>query len=100
MKHKLRKLLAMVMTLCMIIPTLALGAAATDTTTAPFTDIAGHWAEDTITRWADVGIVNGYPDGTFKPDEPITRAELAKIVTLAFGLTEKTEQTFADLDPA
>ena len=100
MNHKLRKLLAMVMTLCMIISTLATGAAATDTTTAPFTDIAGHWAEDTITRWADVGIVNGYPDGTFRPDEPITRAELAKIVTLAFGLTEKTEQTFADLDPA
>lgn len=97
MKHKLRKLLAMVMTLCMIIPTLATGAAATDTTTAPFTDIAGHWAEDTITRWADVGIVNGYPDGTFRPDEFITRAELAKIVTLAFGLTERTESYIYDV---
>ena len=99
MKHKLRKLLAMVMTLCMIIPTLALGAAATDTTTAQFTDIAGHWAEDTITRWADIGIVNGYPDGTFKPDNDITRAELAKIVTLAFGLTEKTVTELNGIDP-
>ncbi|HIX93784.1 MAG TPA: S-layer homology domain-containing protein [Firmicutes bacterium] len=99
MKHKLRKLLAMIMTLCMIIPTLATGAAATDTTTAPFTDIAGHWAEDTITRWADVGIVNGYPDGTFRPDEFITRAELAKIVTLAFGLETESDAPLADCDP-
>ena len=96
MKHKLRKLLAMIMTLCMIIPVLATGAVATDT---PFSDIAGHWAENTITRWADIGIVNGYPDGTFKPDEPITRAELAKIVTLAFGLTEKTATELNGIDP-
>ena len=96
MKHKLRKLLAMIMTLCMIIPVLATGAVATDT---PFSDIAGHWAEDTITRWADIGIVNGYPDGTFKPDNDITRAELAKIVTLAFGLTEKTTTELTGIDP-
>lgn len=96
MKHKLRKLLAIFMTLCMIIPVLATGAVATDT---PFSDIAGHWAEDTITRWADVGIVNGYPDGTFKPDNDITRAELAKILTLAFGLTEKTATELTGIDP-
>ena len=94
MKHKLRKLIGIILTLCMIIPTLATGAVADN---APFTDIVGHWAENTITRWADVGIVNGYPDGTFKPDEPITRAELAKIVTLAFGLTERTESYIYDV---
>ena len=96
MKHKLRKLIGIILTLCMIIPTLATGAVANN---ALFTDIAGHWAEDTINRWADVGIVNGYPDGTFRPDEPITRAELAKIVTLAFGLTEKTTTELNGIDP-
>ena len=68
-------------------------------TAISFSDITGHWAEDTITRWADVGIVNGYPDGTFRPDEFITRAELAKIVTLAFGLTEKTTTELNGIDP-
>lgn len=51
-----------------------------------FNDITGHWAENTINKWADKGIVSGYPDGTFKPDNPVTRAELSKILTLAFDL--------------
>lgn len=51
-----------------------------------FTDISGHWAESTINKWANKGIISGYPDGTFKPDSPVTRAELAKILTLAFDL--------------
>ena len=51
-----------------------------------FTDIGGHWAESTINKWADKGIISGYPDGTFKPDSPVTRAELAKILTLTFDL--------------
>lgn len=59
---------------------------ATNDTQLQFSDISGHWAEETILKWRDEGIVNGYPDGTFRPDAYITRAELAKIITLAFGL--------------
>ncbi len=55
-------------------------------TYAAFGDISGHWAEKTIDKWADKGVISGYPDGTFKPDNPVTRAELAKILTLAFDL--------------
>lgn len=51
-----------------------------------FNDISGHWAESTISKWADKGIILGYPDGTFKPDNPVTRAELSKILALAFDL--------------
>src|SRR5690606_31280905 len=46
--------------------------------TAPlpsFSDIAGHWAERQIIQAAMNHIVSGYPDGTFRPDHPITRAE-------------------------
>lgn len=53
-----------------------------------FSDVAGHWAENTINKWKENGIISGYPDGTFQPDNPVTRAELAKIVTLAFDLQE------------
>lgn len=44
-----------------------------------FPDIKGHWAESAIKEAAKDGIVNGYEDGTFKPDQGITRAELAVI---------------------
>ncbi len=58
--------------------------------TAPlFSDISGHWAENVIIKYKDSGIVSGYPDGTFRPDAPITRAEFAKIIDSAFSL-EKT----------
>ena len=65
-----------------------------------FSDISGHWAESTIIKWQDKGILNGYEDGTFRPDDPITRAELAKIITLAFDLTETAELSYNDLDTA
>ena len=55
-----------------------------------FNDIKNHWAKDTIEKWKDKGVISGYPDGTFKPDNPVTRAELAKILTLAFDLQERS----------
>ena len=39
-------------------------------------DIAGHWVEDSVKSLIDQGILNGYPDGSFRPDQSITRAEL------------------------
>lgn len=62
-----------------------------------FNDISGHWAESTINKWGDNGIISGYPDGTFRPDEPVTRAELAKILTSAFDLQEKTALSYDDV---
>ena len=52
-------------------------------------DYAGHWAQDIIEEWKDKGIINGYEDGTFKPKNHVTRAELAKMLTEVFGLTSK-----------
>ena len=46
----------------------------------PVDDITGHWAEDSI-RWCmEHGLMMGYPDGSFKPDNPVTRAEMATIL--------------------
>lgn len=42
-------------------------------------DYKGHWAEKDIVRVIEVGIMNGYSDGTFKPDQPVTRAQLAVV---------------------
>ena len=48
--------------------------------TAEFTDIAGHWAEKNIKTAVALGWIDGYEDGTFKPDKNITRAEAITIV--------------------
>lgn len=45
-----------------------------------FSDIGGHWAEQYIRQAAALGWVQGYPDGTFGPDRPITRAEAVTMI--------------------
>lgn len=46
----------------------------------PVDDVSGHWAEKEI-RWClDKGLMKGYPDGGFRPDKPVTRAEIAVIL--------------------
>ena len=46
---------------------------------APVDDITGHWAEKDIRFWLSKGLIKGYPDGSIKPDQPVTRAELCVI---------------------
>lgn len=64
-----------------------------------FRDVVGHWAQNDIAWLYSRGIVRGYPDGTFKPDEPITRLESVLFVARALGLTQGAEsvlEKFAD----
>lgn len=60
-------------------------------------DIGGHWAQSTITQWTSKGYISGYPDGTFKPDNSITRAEFVVLVNKAMGYTKKGNAYFKDL---
>lgn len=46
----------------------------------PVDDITGHWAEESIRRCMERGLMQGYPDGSFQPDKGVTRAELAVIL--------------------
>ena len=46
----------------------------------PVDDVSGHWAEKAIRRCMERGLMKGYPDGSFGPDKPVTRAELAVIL--------------------
>ena len=58
----------------------------------------GHPAETAALTLNTLGIINGYPDGTFKPDNTITRAEFAAIVARAFKLEDKPVTTeFTDV---
>ena len=61
-------------------------------------DIQGHWAQACIEYLLQAGVFTGYPDSTFRPEQPITRAEFAAIVTRAFDLpAQRAYQGFVDV---
>lgn|GEM_PF-2904037 len=60
------------------------------------TDINGHWAQSQIEYLTAQDIISGYPDGTFKPDQTITRAEFAVIIVNAFKLEAVNGEDFTD----
>lgn len=62
-----------------------------------FNDMADHWASDYVTRLKQKGAIDGFPDGTFRPDNTITRAEFAKIVVSVLGIKNEGEVTYADV---
>ena len=53
------------------------------------TDIEGHDYEDTIALLTEAGVISGYPDGTYRPDQTVNRVEFLKIVV---------GSTFDDID--
>ncbi|MDD3652599.1 MAG: S-layer homology domain-containing protein [Desulfotomaculaceae bacterium] len=60
-------------------------------------DIQGHWAESEISSWVSKGFVTGYQDGTFKPDNSISRAEFVTLVNRSFGFTNSANTNFSDV---
>lgn len=59
-------------------------------------DIAGHWAVDYINELVSLGAIAGYPDGSFRPDSSITRAEFATVLVKAFKLELTGGKVFDD----
>lgn len=63
-----------------------------------FTDVSGHWAEADILRAAELGLIGGYEDGTFKPDNSLTRAQFVTILYRQAGRPAVTEAApFTDI---
>jgi parallel beta-helix repeat protein len=63
-----------------------------------FTDVQGHWAQQYIQALASQGIIAGFQDGTFKPNDPVTRAQFAAIVLKAFNPAARNPATtFSDV---
>lgn len=56
-----------------------------DDNTAAFRDVMGHWANDEIDAYVRRGVINGYRDMTFRPDNNITRAEFLTILSRVFN---------------
>ncbi len=67
-------------------PTAATVAPSNRLAQANLSDVSGSWAEPFIRALAQKGIVVGYPDGTYRPDQLVTRAEFAAVLNKAFDL--------------
>lgn len=78
---------------------------------APFKDVKGHWAAEAIGRAHAKGWISGYPDGNFRPDAPVTRAELCALFNRFAGRSltadeaaklaqQKGSVSFKDVDAA
>lgn len=63
----------------------------------PFLDVKGHWAIDFIRQATEAGIIKGYPDGSFKPDAHLTRAQAISIIVRALDLKGEATSPFTDI---
>ncbi|MCA0756099.1 S-layer homology domain-containing protein [Paenibacillus sp. N4] len=76
--------------LCLLIGTSLQGASGSHERIAaaekqPFPDIANHWAKESILKAAESGLVEGYPDGTFKPDAVVSGDQFVSMMLRAFS---------------
>ncbi|MEO0705591.1 MAG: S-layer homology domain-containing protein, partial [Cyanobacteria bacterium J06649_5] len=64
-----------------------------------FSDITNHWASEGVVALAQRQIINGYPNGTFRPEARMSRAEFASVMPRVFSqLPERqTKATFSEV---
>ncbi|PZD97764.1 hypothetical protein DNH61_00420 [Paenibacillus sambharensis] len=101
MNKRIQRALAMMLTVLLLIPAqlaaAAAGSSAGQSAAGTGTDVAGHWAEQDITAWTDKQLITGYKDGSFKPNQSITRAEFITLLNRVFGFKSEGTAAFADL---
>ena len=66
-----------------------------------FVDTQSNWAKTYIDALAAQNIISGFEDGTFRPNDPVTRVQFAAIVSKAFGTpAQRPRITFSDIQPS
>ena len=72
---------------------------ARDIAQSGFPDVQGHWAQAYVEALAALDVIGGFPDGSYRPNDPVTRAQFAAIVNQAFNPAPKRPWSeFVDLD--
>ena len=72
-------------------------SSSTTTASSVFADLSNHWAQKHAEALYEMGVVNGYADGSFKADNAITRAELTKIIVEALDVPTAEGKAFTDV---
>jgi hypothetical protein len=60
-------------------------------------DIKAHWAETVIKEWVAQGLIKGYGNGRFGPNDSISRAEFVTLLNRIFCYTQKSSVSFLDV---
>jgi uncharacterized protein YjdB len=79
-----------------LVLTMVFGSTAMAYASTILLDVEGHWAQSTIQDMVDEGIIGGYPDGTFRPNNSITRAEFVSLIVKALNLEPDSGRVFGD----
>ena len=72
--------------LCLALSLLLLAAPCFAVSASDFSDVAGHWAQETLARAVSDGLLSGFEDGTMRPDAVITQAEILQILCRALAM--------------
>ena len=87
MKNKLSCIFLLLLLSCILIYSLSASAA-----NRVYSDLSGHWGEAAVMRMQARGVVNGYPDATFRPERNVSRAEFTVMLIIAVGRNFEAEQ--------
>ena len=90
MKKLTNKVISLLLALSLVLSSVAVAS-------ANVSDVDGHWSEMYIRQMIEDEIMNGYPDGSFKPDNSITMAEMLTMVNRAFGFEMISDEQFDDI---
>lgn len=94
LKKSKKRFISLLMVAAMIMTMIPFSAFANETTAS---DLDGHWAEKVITEWMNYGVIKGYEDGTVRPNNSITRAEMTAMLDRVMDYQTKADNTFSDL---
>ncbi len=94
--RRLMKTIAVILCLIMAVGNFAFADEA-KLISAETKDYEGHWAQTTIQKWIDEGRASGYPDGSYKPDNNVTRAEFVKMVNGIIDFAGKGNASYTDV---
>lgn len=109
MKQSMKRKIAMLLMASMLVPSGAFASdisavnaadntsAASNDSSVKGSDVVGHWAEQDFATWFNKHLLNGYADGTFKPDQAITRAEFVVLLDRVFNFVDEATVSFTDL---
>ncbi|MBP1992187.1 DUF4838 domain-containing protein [Paenibacillus eucommiae] len=105
MSMRLRRVLSLLMSFCIMItavlPFSSAAFAASDTSEVSdelqLSDLTGHWAEPVMSKWIGQGLLQGYGDNRYHPEQAATRAEFVALINQIFKFAESSEHPFSDV---
>lgn len=96
-KRSLKRSIGIILSLGLALSTISPTALAATSNPKVLADVQGHWASESIVKWMSRGMINGYTDGTFKPDENMKVAEFVTMINRIFGFEKQSNDSFSDV---